>query len=755
MHAVRATLPIGPARLAHVPHINPRPPAALHTPLNTGDNDNGGQSGYIISPGAVTGDGSIYVAMTAYDDAWVTTPTDGSYNTVNAPTTHGPNGNCIETVTNYYNGFGTPGTTVDQIQFYDFCTNGGQGGFVGAEPIDADFVRDYVRVYSGSSEPLPRYISAVIHSSTDKRWHAYLYNATLMHYVDVYDSGPNDASNVLGGEGWSIFETHYNGGNCTTLPDVSTEALQIRTTAGWQPLTTDNAYSYQSGTCYDPPLSPPYYVPVYGSTPSLAWTVTTVAPPTVSEYARTVIADAPAAYYRLGENGTHAYDSSGNGLLGLYGANVVHGEPSLLAVESSNGAAGFPGGPSSSANIVSVAPAAGLQPAQSVSVEAWIALARPNTSGTVDIVSYGAQSAAQPYSLQLLANGTAGATIVTSNGPRSVAGTTVLAAQKPYFVDATYDGSQLAVYVDGELDATAAASGTLSYGSASASDGLTIGSAFATSRQAFAGTIDEVAVFAHALASAQVARHWTAGSGVAPDAASQYAAIVGADAPLAYYRLSDASPVALDASTHHLDAAYGANVRRDVSGLIGTDATNNAAAFSGGTSSPAVAVSEPRSMLLEPPRAVSIEAWIDVPALPSGTVDLVSYGPELLGQPYTLELLANGTIAMRVWTAWGAVSVTSKAVVPAGGAHLIDATNNGTTLTLYLDGQAVATGPANGALSYVHETAPYGLSIGTAFDTKRTAFAGVLDDVAIYGSALPAARVAAHWTAGSGHAPSP
>ncbi len=762
MQAARATLPIGAAQLAGVPHINPsatRQGLAVRRPQNSADQDGGGQSGYLIAPGVTSGDGSIYVAMTAYDTAWVTTPTDGYYNTVNAPTSHGPNGNCIETVTNYYNGFGTPGTTVDQVQFYDFCADKGAGAFVGAIPIDADFVRDYVRVYADDDHPMPRYISAVIHSALDRRWHAYLYNASLMQYVDYYDSPAGANATVLGSEGWSIFETHYNGGDCSTLPDTSETGIRVRTAAGWQPLPGNAVSSYSWGTCFSPPLSVPYYVPVFQTTPSVAWTVTSEVAPALSEYARAIRADTPAAYYRLGDSGPSAADSSGivPALNGTYGANVRRAAASLLAEEAANGAAQFPGGASVAANFVGVPPAQRLQPTQSVSLETWISIGGPG-SGTVDLVSYGPEAAGQAYTLQLLPSDVAAAYITTPGGYGYVSGSTVLAANRPYLLDVTYDGANLRVYVDGALDGSAAVTGMLNYARVDSTNGLSLGSAFSSNRKAFAGTLDEVAIFGTALTARQIAAHWTAGSGVsvAPPV-SGYAAAVLAAAPLAFYRLSDASAIAADASADHLNAAYGSAVERDVVGLLSTDATNDGALFPGGASSPNSAVTTARNVLLEPKQKVSIETWLKASATPAGTVDLVSYGPELLGQPYTLQWFPDGTVGMYVTTTsgsgWG--FARGKTPLTLGQRHLIDTTYDGSVMKVYLDGNVDASQALTGPLNYGNVSAPDGLSIGTAFDTKRSAFAGELDDVAIYGQALTPQTVAAHWAAGSGQALAP
>ena len=500
-------------------HINPSRFAgdnAARNSENTADADGGGQSGFIINPGSPAGDGGIYVAMTAYDDAWVTTPTDGYYNAVNAPTTHGPNGNCIETVTNYYNGFTTPGTTVDLVQFYDFCANGGQGAFAGAIPMDADFVRDYVRVYADSARPLPRYISVVEYSAADKRYHNYLYNASLQQYVDFYDSPAGATTNANGSEGWSIYETHYNGGDCTALPDASEESIQVHTTTGWHLLAGSQVFSYMWGTCFSAPFNAPYNAPTFSTSPSVAWTVLSPVAPALSAYARTIVAAAPLAYYRLGDTGSAAIDSSGSKMTGAYGANVKRGAPSLLASEASNTAATFPGGSAVASNVVSIPASTKLQPSTAVSVEAWVQESVPST-GTSDIVAYGSMTSGVAYTLQVLSNNTACAFVSTAHGGYGlVTGKTALGVGRPYLLSLTYDGANLSLYFDGTLDGSSPATGALSYATPGTTNGLSIGSTGNSTRPVFAGTVDEVAVFGSSLSAATIAAHWTAGSGIAP-----------------------------------------------------------------------------------------------------------------------------------------------------------------------------------------------------------------------------------------------
>jgi hypothetical protein len=424
-----------------------------------------------------------------------------------------------------------------------------------------------------------------------------------------------------------------------------------------------------------------------------------------------------------------------------------------LAVETTDAAALFDGGANAPASLVTVPATPLLQPSASVSVEAWVQQSLPNPGQTNDLVAYGSGLTGLSYTLQVLSNGTIGGFVTTSSGYGSVLGKSVLRPGRVYLVDMAYTGSALSIYLNGRLDASAPASGTLAYFSSSPPDGLALGAAFGTTRPVFSGTLDEVAIYPAALSAATIGAHWTAGSGnaVAP-ATPAYVAAVRRDSPVAFYRLSDAKGLAVDLAPEPVNATYGVDVSRNVAGILPTDVTNNAAAFPGGASRPATSITTKRQAKFEIPQTVSVETWIDVTKSSSGTIDLVSYGPEVLGQPYTLQLLPNGTVCFFTTTTSGYGLVVGGTSLTLNVPHLIEGTYDGTTMSVYVDGRLDGSAAATGALNYAAEAAQWGLSIGTAYDDAyRQTFSGVLSDVAIYGSALTPARIAAHWSAGSGN----
>ncbi len=76
-------------------------------------------------------------------------------------------------------------------------------------------------------------------------------------------------------------------------------------------------------------------------------------------------------------------------------------------------------------------------------------------------------------------------------------------------------------------------------------------------------------------------------------------------------------------------------------------------------------------------------------------------------------------------------------------------TKAGTTLTLYVNGTAVASATVTGTVN----TSTNILAIGRLGSSNSEYFNGSVDEVAVYASALSAGRIAAHYSAAT--APSP
>ena len=223
-------------------------------------------------------------------------------------------------------------------------------------------------------------------------------------------------------------------------------------------------------------------------------------------YASTVMADSPAAYWRLGEaSGSSAADSSGNGNGGSYAGGVTLAAPALI--NDPNTAASFDGND----DRMYFSDSASLSPTAAISLEAWV---RPNAvptaagSGWHLISKWNTallyiQGGVNPKFVFTLYNSGA-----SSYGPY-LASTTTVAAATTYHVVGTYDGAMMRLYVNGVLEGTAARSGAVND---STFGGVLAGGGWGTlPSPAFHGRLDEVAIYGTALSTARVQAHYTKG----------------------------------------------------------------------------------------------------------------------------------------------------------------------------------------------------------------------------------------------------
>ncbi len=217
-----------------------------------------------------------------------------------------------------------------------------------------------------------------------------------------------------------------------------------------------------------------------------------------------------------------AGDITGNGNMGVLSAN--HGyygaaNPLELWVQLPGGAAAVASNPSPAFHQSQVqqggqtAPAsASLQPS-SITVEAWVTASQAQTNFPA-FVSYGTDSAAPYESYILQASGVDGQSpadfyfLTASGQPQQVFGQTPLQPGTRYFLAATYDGTVARLYVNGNLEGTAYASGPLHYGGA---NGLGLSRKFSTALNNFLGSEAGVAIYGQALTPAQIAAQFAAG----------------------------------------------------------------------------------------------------------------------------------------------------------------------------------------------------------------------------------------------------
>jgi subtilisin family serine protease len=219
----------------------------------------------------------------------------------------------------------------------------------------------------------------------------------------------------------------------------------------------------------------------------------------LSTYAAAVLADAPVSYWRLGEtSGTNAGDEKGTNP-GTYQSSPTLGATSLLATDAGNTAVSFDG----TNDNVKVPSSASLQFTSSLSLEAWIKPTSLPTSGKFASILTKAES----YSLQF--NGPRLEFTIMQSGVRQrlQAAEGAITAGQTYHVVGTYDGTTQRLYINGNLVASTALSGSATTNT----NVLYIGS-WNSAEEFFKGTIDEPAVYGSVLSPSRIAAHYEAGT---------------------------------------------------------------------------------------------------------------------------------------------------------------------------------------------------------------------------------------------------
>jgi hypothetical protein len=226
-------------------------------------------------------------------------------------------------------------------------------------------------------------------------------------------------------------------------------------------------------------------------------TATLPPPPPKVPYANEVAADAPVSHWRLGEaTGTVAADAR-NANRGTYRGGPTLNATSLLSADTLSKAVRFDGAD----DYVDVPDSASLDLTSAITLETWIRPEALPAAGTWASVLTKAES----YSLQF--NGPVLEFTLMQSGARRrlpvPAGT--IAAGRTYHVVATYDGATQRLFVNGAQVASRAQTGPATV----TTWPLTIAS-WAGWGENFRGTVDDVAVYAKALAATRVQAHYTA-----------------------------------------------------------------------------------------------------------------------------------------------------------------------------------------------------------------------------------------------------
>ncbi len=186
--------------------------------------------------------------------------------------------------------------------------------------------------------------------------------------------------------------------------------------------------------------------------------------------------------------------------------------------------------------------------------------------------------------------------------------------------------------------------------------------------------------------------------------------------------------------------------KRAVSGTY-TSATLGAPGLIG-TSNPAVSFSGTRNRMYATGYGFSGTSSFTIEAVVKPTtVDATSrrvFSSEVISRETAVDgfgLWNNGTLnKLQVCRIpGGSYDCATTTALSAGTAAHLAATYDGTTLKLYVNGSSVASTTSRGSI-----TTPEGLSIGSRADLGGGAWAGTIDEVAVYNRALTETQIEAH-----------
>ncbi|MCC7451492.1 MAG: hypothetical protein IT324_29050, partial [Anaerolineae bacterium] len=220
---------------------------------------------------------------------------------------------------------------------------------------------------------------------------------------------------------------------------------------------------------------------------------------------------------------------------------------------------------------------------------------------------------------------------------------------------------------------------------------------------------------------------------------ASYPNTILADGPISYWRLGETGgTTAADVMGVNPGTITG-GVTLGVTGALASDG-NPAMRFNGSNSY----VNVPHNAVLNIKGDITLEAWANPAVLNSLDRMIVHKG----GYQYRLGLNNSNKWYGRVYISGSPYDVVAPTTAAVGRWDYIAMTRSGSTLTLYINGVAVATGTASGSLV----TTSNALAIGRKGSLSEAYFNGAIDEVAIYNKALTADQIAAHYNAGQGSA---
>lgn len=477
--------------------------------------------------------------------------------------------------------------------------------------------------------------------------------------------------------------------------------------------------------------------PFGNSVSRLSGTVTVATTDGGGAYEDSVQADAPKYYWPLDESGgTTAYDHVGFNDLRL-SAGVTRGAAGPTPPQTASTFSGTTTG-------LGVTPAAEPGP-NTFTTETWI---RTTTTTGGKIIGFGnsATGSSGSYDRHVYMDNAGRIFFGVYNGAvRTVNSTASFNDGQWHHVAATLGAGGMVLYVDGKVvgsrtDVVAgqAYSGYWRVGG----DNLNSWTNRPSSAY-FKGDIAHVAVYPTVLSRVALVDHFVASgrtSPIPPAPADAYGAAVHSLDPTIYWRLADTTgSKAADSGPYENLGTYNGTVVKGQAGAL--SGTSNAAArftTSSGVGSDAQFVN---------PTVYSLELWFKTTTTVGGK--LIGFGSSKSGLSSNYDrhvyMQNDGRLVFGTYT--GVQNMITTATAYNDGAwHHVVAMQSGAGMKLYLDGQLAGTNPQTAAQAF---TGFWRIAGDNTWGSTSPYFAGTLDEVAVYGSALSASDVNQHYALGA------
>jgi len=463
----------------------------------------------------------------------------------------------------------------------------------------------------------------------------------------------------------------------------------------------------------------------------------------VSTYAKSVLQDNPANYWRLGEaSGTVVNDAAGwqnattaAGVTRGFAGAIV-GDPDTTSRFS-----GTSTGVAYTSNV--------QQAPDTFSAEAWV---KTNSATGGKIIGFGSSktgtSGTRDRNIYMRNDGKF-AFGVNTNGYKVVNSVAAYNDNQWHHVVATFGDAGTRLIVDGKLvGQDKSSSNAVSYAGywRVGGDGLS-GWPNKPTSDYFKGDIDEAAIYTTELSVAQANTHYVASgrSSLTSDRpADAYGRAVYDNDPLFLWRLNELSGTsAADSSRDGVEGTY-----------AGNPALNQAGTIPGGTAITTDGIDDTVGSKINfgNPRTYSTEAWFKTTTTRGGKI--IGFGNAATGlsaqYDRQVQMLNDGRVRFAAG-APGAAPIETTGALNDGQWHHVVASQGSTGMKLYVDNNLIGSNALKTPQDFTGYWRVGGDNVGG--ESTSNYFAGSVDDVAVYDTVLSAASVKDHYLKGGGVLP--